>query len=184
MQRQLIQCGFLLASLTIMLTACWNEPNFSDVPAISYKAIDKITLPASEDRRTPKRDSVIITIGFQDGTGDLGEDVGRADSTRLKTVFAKETWGNYKITAYRLNATSNAYEELPLAVNAKLFFPRLTKEGQRGPIEGTLDFRQNFTYSNSSVITPVKFTIKIRDRKLQESTIIETDTVRVPLLLR
>ena len=118
MQRQLIQCGFLLASLTLLMTACWNEPDFDDTPAISFKAIDKLTLPASEDRRTPKRDSVILTIGFQDGTGDLGENT--QDSTRLKTVFGNQTWGNYEIKTYYL--VGSTYQELPLAVNSKLFF--------------------------------------------------------------
>ena len=180
MKRQLIHCAFLLLGLAPTISGCWNEPNFDDKPAISFKSIDPIDLPASADRRTPRRDSVIITLGFQDGTGDLGEDT--RDSTRLKTVFGKETWGNYQIKTLRL--VNGKYEELPLEVNAKLFFMRLTKEGQRGAIEGTLDFRQVFFYTNSSKITPVKFQIKIRDRKLQESNMIETDTVHVPILVR
>lgn len=170
----------MLLGFTLFLAGCWNEPNFDDKPYIAFKAIDVIDLPASADKRTPRRDSVIVTISFQDGTGDLGEDVGKADSTRLRTIFGKETWGNYQIKTFRL--VNGKYEEVNLAVNNKLFFPRLSKEGQRGAIEGTLDFRQNFNYSNSARLTPVKFQIKIRDRKLQESNVIETDTVHVPLL--
>ena len=162
------------------MAGCWNEPNFDDKPVISFKSIDPIELPASADKRTPRRDSVIITISFQDGTGDLGEDT--RDSSRLKNVFGKEAWGNYQIKTFRL--VNGNYEELPLDVNSKLYFMRLTKEGQRGAIEGTLDFRQVFFYTNSSKITPVKFQIKIRDRKLQESNVIETDTVHVPILVR
>ena len=66
--------------------------------------------------------------------------------------------------------------------NRVLIFPRLTKDGTKGAIEGTLEFRQVFFYSRNAKITPIKFQIKIRDRSLLESNVVETDTVHVPIL--
>lgn len=181
MQRQLIHSVLLLAGVLLTVSACINEPNYSKTPAITYKQVQPpITLPAGTGVGQGKRDSVVITIGFQDGDGDLGEDTG--DTNRIKALFAKETWGNYELRTFQY--VNGKYTELILAANQKLFFPRLTKDGQKGSIEGTLDFSQKFFYQTGQSgykIVPLKFQIRIRDRALNISNTIETDTVRVPV---
>jgi hypothetical protein len=183
MQRQLIQSGVLFLALTLGLSACFTEPDFSNTPVIRFQQIYKITKPASADRRTPKRDSVVITIDGEDGDGDLGEDI-QLDSARIRrTVFAKETWGNYELRTFQL--VNGKYEELILADYQKLFFPRLYRNDKRGPIEITsLDFGSVFPYPNNFRLVTVKFRLKIRDRALRESNTIETDTITVPIFGR
>lgn len=183
MQRQLIQSGVLFLALALGLSACFTEPNFSNTPVIRFQQLYKITKPASADRRTPKRDSVVITIDGEDGDGDLGEDT-QLDSVRIRrTVFAKETWGNYELKTMQL--VNGKYEELILTDYQKLFFPRLYRNDKRGPVEITnLDFGSVFPYSNNVKLVTVKFRLKIRDRALHESNTIETDTITVPIFGR
>jgi len=120
-------------------------------------------------------------LKFQDKSGDIGEDVsGGADSSRLRSVFGKEAWGNYEIRTFRL--IRGNYEEVTLDVNNKLFFPRLFKPTQKGALEGTLYFRQAFFYSRGFVRYPLKFRLRIRDRALNVSNTIETDTIVLPLI--
>ncbi len=181
MRTQLIQRSLLGLGLATVLLACLDEPNYSDVPTIRLVGPPtKVTLEPGILVGQSRRDSVIVTIGFQDGTGDLGEDT--RDTTRQRLIFGKEPWGNYEIRTFQfLNGT---FTELPQGDNKKLFFPRLTREGQRGPIEGDLDFSQVFPYQRPFRMVPVKFQIRIRDRGLQVSNIIETDTISVPLNAR
>ncbi len=165
--------------LALMLTGCYSEPNYSDVPEISQPLLSPFkNLPASADRRTARRDSIVITVRFQDGTGDLGEDT-QLDSARIRrTVFAKESWGNYQLKTLRLE--NGRYVELASGDNSKLYFPRLFGKNQKGALEGTLDFSQVYFYGKSYKLYPVKYQIQIRDRALNLSNIVETDTVAVP----
>ncbi len=180
MQRQLIHPVILLFGLTLLLSSCWNEPDFDDTPKISFSGLNIFRkLPARVGVGGGERDSVIIALDFTDGNGDLGVNSPRnkADSAAYNAMFKE--WGNYQIKVFKL--VNNKYEELNLPENRQLVFPRLTKEGTKGAIEGKLEFRQIFYYSRTAKITPVKFQIKIRDRNLLESNMIETDTVHVPL---
>lgn len=182
MQRQLIQ-PYLLAlgimGIALTVSACFNEPNYPDQPEIVGSTVFPYkNLPARPGVGRGRRDSIVVTINFRDGDGNLGNDtpVPAADSARY---FSNGGWGNYKITTLRL--VNGRYEVLPTPVNRTLYFPDLTKGKPKGAIEGTLDFNQTYLYGNSSRLTPIKFQVQIRDRGLNESNVIETDTVWVPL---
>lgn len=185
MQRQLIHGVLFLIGLTTWLSSCSPEPDFSNTPRIDYEGINV-------SRRLParpgvvgggERDSVVITLRFTDGDGDLGENTPRNKTDSLAFVERyKDGWGNYEIKTFRF--VNGRFEEFLLLENRFLLFPRLTREGQRGAIEGTLDFRQVFFYTRNAPIVPVKFQIRVRDRALRVSNMVETDTVRVPVLIR
>lgn len=180
---KLIRWGFLatvLGTVSFIGSSCFKEPGYSDTPAIQYVAISKTTLEAGTGVGAAKRDQVIVITNFQDGTGDMGEDT--QDTTRLRQVFGKETWGNYEIRTFQY--VNNKFEEVTLVENAKLYFPRLTREGQKGAIEGTLELAQDIPYTRPFRMVPVKFQVRIRDRGLRVSNTIETDTVSVPLSAR
>ena len=180
MRVRLIQNGLFFGSIALLVAACYGEPDFSDTPKIDFVSVNKETIEASAGVGNSRRDSAIIAIKFQDKSGDLGENVaGGADSSRLRTVFKTETWGNYEIKTLRLN--KGKYEEVVLDINSKLFFPRLFKPNQKGALEGTLYFNQTFFYNPRYGRYPVKFQIRIRDRALNASNVIETDTITVPL---
>lgn len=177
MRRQQIQPYLFVLGVSLTLSACFNEPNYSNTPAIDFKSIFRYTIAAGQGVGKSKRDSVVITIGFKDGDGNLGNNtpLSKADSTN----YAQNgNWGNYKIRTFRL--INKQYVELPLAINQFLLFPDLAKDKPKGAIEGTLDFYQTFTYGTSYQIYPTKFQIQIRDRSLNVSNVIETDTINVP----
>jgi hypothetical protein len=180
MRIRLIQDGLFFIGLALLVTACFNEPDFGETPAIEFISITKETFEASGGIGNSRRDSVIIALKFQDKSGDLGEDIsGGADTNRLRTKFATQTWGNYEVRTFRLN--KGKYEEINQDVNNKLFFPRLYKPNQKGALEGTLYFRQIFFYNPKYGRYPVKFQVRIRDRDFNASNVIETDTITVPL---
>lgn len=177
MRRQLIQPYLFLLGMVLTLSSCFTEPNYSDIPVIDFKGIDRYQIAAGRGVGQGRRDSVVITIGFKDGQGDLGISLppSAADTLRYKSNGG---WGNYQIKTFRL--INRQYQELLQPINYSLYFPELTKGKPRGAIEGTLDFTQIFQYGTSFVLYPTKFQIKIRDRALQESNVIETDTITLP----
>lgn len=177
MQRQLIHPIGLLAGLILVVSACVSEPDYSKTPAISFKGLFAYQRAAGTGVGQSRRDSLVVIIGFQDGDGDLGENT--SDTARIRQVFGKESWGNYELRTFEI--VNGKPVELSLAGNKVLFFPRLTKDGQKGAIEGTLDFSQKFFYQTGYRLAPVKFQIRVRDRALNVSNMIETDTIRVPL---
>jgi hypothetical protein len=177
MRRQLIQPYLFVIGIACTLSACFNEPNYSNTPAITYQGLFKYTIEAGRGVGKGKRDSVVITIGFKDGDGNIGNSlpIVKADSALYQS---NGSWGSYRIRTFRL--VNRAYEEVPLAVNNTLYIPDLTKGKPRGAIEGSLDFNQLFQYGTSYQLYPTKFQIEIRDRTLNTSNTIETDTVSVP----
>ncbi len=178
MRRQLIHQGMLAVALAVTLTACFTEPEYSDTPEIRLVGPPvKVTLEAGTGVGQARRDSVIMTIRLQDGTGDIGEDP--RDSTRQRVVFSKENWGNYEVKTFEF--ANGKYTELPSADNRKLFFPRSPLAEQKGAVEGDIDFSQVFFYQRPFRMAPVRFQVRIRDRALNVSNTIVTDTISVPL---
>jgi hypothetical protein len=165
--------AILTATFTVSVIGCFEVPNYSEVPEIAFNNIDKFTVPDSFSGA--KRDSVIITIDYKDGDGDLGEDV----SNRTNKKY--DVWGNYELKMLRLN-DNKVFEEIPQASTNIIFFPILKPDRKKGPIEGKLDYSSYFPYTRSSKLTVVKFRLKVRDRAMNVSNVIETDTISVPLL--
>ncbi|GAB3326836.1 hypothetical protein GCM10027299_26430 [Larkinella ripae] len=130
--------------------------------------------PAFDDFSQSPKDSVVISVRFQDGDGDLGVSV----EERADTITYRD-WGNYELKTYRF--VNGKFEYVDLPVLNKLFFPRLKPDNKESPLEGKLDFSQSFLRSRNSRMTPVKFTVRVRDRGGNVSNVVETDTLSIPL---
>jgi len=170
--------GFVRFIFTIFLftaatTGCFTPPSYSNVPEIVFNSMTKFEV--IEPFSKAKQDSVVVTIDFKDGDGDLGE------STTNRNDPKYTNWGNYELLTFR-KTTGNQYQEVVLAANAKLFFPVLKPDRKKGPIEGKLDYAVYFPYSRNAKLTTVKFRIRVRDRALNVSNVVESDTISVPLL--
>ena len=178
-------CRLTLTTLIVGLssTACYQEPDFSTTPSISFNSVTKFTLADTFSGPNGKKDSVIITIDFKDGDGDLGEpappDLGRNDPKY-------GDWGIYELKTFR-KLPNGTFEEVILPENNKLFFPELLKgskkNNRRSPIEGVLDYSTIFYYGKNKKMNVVKFKIRIRDRALNVSNVIESDTISIPLTI-
>ena len=177
MRRQQIQPYLLALGVALSLSACFNEPNYSDTPEISFREIYRYSLEAGRGVGKARRDSVVISVNFKDGDGNLGNDVPvpKADSARY---FSNGGWGNYRIRTFRLE--NGSYKEIVLPVNNTLYFPDFTKKKPKGPISGSLDFNTTFQYGTTYKMYPTKFKITIRDRSLNQSNEVETDTLSLP----
>ncbi|WP_461125480.1 hypothetical protein [Spirosoma aerophilum] len=177
MRRQLIQPYIFVVGIALALSSCFNEPNYSDTPAIDYKGMFKYTIEAGRGVGKGKRDSVVITIGFKDGDGNIGNSIPLA-KTDSALYQSNGRWGSYRIRTFRF--INRKYEEIILPVNNTLYIPDLTKGKPKGAIEGSLDFNQIFQYGTSFKLYPTKFQVEIRDRSLNTSNIVETDSISVP----
>lgn len=165
----------LFILLAITFTGCVDIPDYSNTPSIEFNSIEKFVFLDVNGTGAPT-DSIVVTVDFKDGNGDLG-----VDATQRGDTITYSDWGNYKMTAYRVTPKGKDVieEEYPLPGNERLFFPILRPDGKSGPIKGKLSFSQNFFKSNFTSPGFIKFKITIRDRAMNVSNEIWTDTVGV-----
>lgn len=156
---------FILCILAVMLTSCFNEPDYPDTPSIAFESIQSHYRPGKGG------DSIPLVISFRDGNGDLGED----DTIRKNcfvTAFKKQD-GRYTqvvfLTSYNLNGS----------------FPRLNT-GSNSSLEGRITYSIPFFYLFRGYYHPVlnpkdtvKFQVQISDRAGNKSNIVETSDVVV-----
>lgn len=177
MPKRFIHYSLFFLGIAAVLTACLDKPDFSFTPEISNASV--VSYPTTEGFSGARADSLVISFKYRDGDGDLGISAEeRSDTVLLNTRY--RDWGNYELRAFRYD--KGQFIEVDFPTNRKLFFPRLYKSEKAGPIEGTLNFSQNFTYFRGYRMTPLKFSIRIRDRALRTSNVIESDTISLPLL--
>lgn len=66
---------WVLPLVFLAASSCYRAPEFPIEPTISFNSIkfyDVVKQPNSDPRLGPPKDSLVITINFQDGDGDLG----------------------------------------------------------------------------------------------------------------
>jgi hypothetical protein len=155
---------FLLA----LMGSCIQEPEFSTVPTLTSSSVRQLEVTDAFTQN--KKDSVIISLAFRDGDGNLGitsdEFGGKTDDKRFQGK------SNYEVRAYRrVKGVFTPVEfEQPLAT---YFFP-LRRDGKAGPIEGTLEFSQDYLPTNSRIRDTLRFDVRILDRDFQASNWLET----------
>ena len=170
--------ALIFLTIAIIIHSCYPKPNFSFIPEISYHSKKVITV---EDRATlVKKDSVVLSIKFKDGDGDLGLNAGDT----LPPFHTKESRINIFMDVFIKQGETFVPYPLPNPdVNYNGTFPRLNEEGKTNPLEGILTYKVDFSHNDFAPNTILKFKIKIRDRWAEEplhfSNEIETDTVMI-----
>lgn len=154
----------LIILLTVgLLTGCYKEVSFDVKPAIEFKELRKVIVLDAFSQS--KKDSLILTIKFQDGDGDLGLDT--RDSVLKKQGF------NYIVKPFRKK--KGVFEEFANnGVTYSGYFIRLKTDGKTGPIEGTLDYSVDFLQDFVVKKDTVKFQVTIRDRAGNLSNTVES----------
>ncbi|NBA88204.1 hypothetical protein GVN16_20695 [Emticicia sp. CRIBPO] len=151
----------------VALASCYKEPNFALKPEIEYNSIKK-------DIRIDQffggyKDSVVVSVKFQDGDGDLGlNDAEIAEAIKVNNF-------NYVIKYHR-RVNGKYVEYIPLEPLSG-FFPRLKNDGKDGPIEGVLSYTMQFLHAFTPKKDSVKFEISIKDRAGNISNSVETDMI-------
>lgn len=176
-----------LGLLASGLSSCLNEPTYSSTPVIEFGSINPIRVAPKVSGGQPV-DSVLITIRYQDGDGDLGLN---ADDQKLpQYTFPSRFSKNYFIEPL-LKVGPNRYQSLAvidsLAGNKAYVrggyygtFDRITSltDNKSAPIKGTLTRNINFGYGDVFTVgQTVKFRVSIADRALHVSNIITTDSI-------
>jgi hypothetical protein len=175
-------CG--LISLTSV--SCSSLPDLTESPKIKYK-----NLRFAKGNNTVF-DTMFLTLDFEDGNGDLG-------------LAANETTGNFALLKpdgsinenhynimirpfIKAKGAANFAEKLlcptpPCANNFNGRYPRLLFDGVEKPLQGEIVYNfisSNFGYDNLGITDSViRFEVFIRDRSLNKSNTITTDTVLI-----
>lgn len=159
--------ALVVFSVVALVTGCYKEISFDAKPHIEFDDLKKeIRL---DQFSGSKKDSVILTIKFQDGDGDLG-----LNEEEKKAAVEKQDF-NYIVRIFRQK--NGKFTEVPQEVPYSGFFPRLKSDNKKGPIEGTLDYSlvyfQDFVPKKDSL----KYQITIKDRAGNLSNTIESRVI-------
>ncbi|MFT5886678.1 MAG: hypothetical protein ACI9IP_003146 [Arcticibacterium sp.] len=155
--------------ILVVMSSCFKEPDFSFTPEISFDSINSVV------RLDPfigaTKDSVIITIKFKDGDGDLGVNLGE---DQIDTVGGKTDF-NYLLTNFRkVNGSFLKFESSEVSSG---YFPKLLYEEKPGAIEGKLNYSYDFIHAFTPKLDTLKFEVQIKDRAGNFSNVIETDEI-------
>lgn len=107
-------------SITAVLGACFNPPEFSVVPSIRYESV-----VFKENPNPSEKDSLVVTINFQDGDGNLGLDPQQTDEPYHSTSYYLANDGD-TIPIGTFSPRTNLQEMLsiPLGVTGTLITKR------------------------------------------------------------
>jgi hypothetical protein len=166
--------------VVIAIAACKRPPDFPVVPEISYLSLTKTIgykdLGPGSCSTCPdiitKIDSVVISIYFKDGDGDLGS------SSGTENYFCK-------VLIKKGNAFVRLEDSLRNPIDKNSTFPSLNPDGKQGPLEGTLNFGPSLDIrtvaGNMGILPPftLKFQVAIKDNAGHLSNEIVTDTVQI-----
>ncbi|CAH0997145.1 hypothetical protein EMA8858_03282 [Emticicia aquatica] len=159
--------GFIILAAIASLAGCYKETTFDVKPAIEFKTLRKeIRL---DQFSGSKKDSVILTIKFQDGDGDLGLNEKEKAAAELKSDY------NYIIRLFRKK--KGVFQEFVPDVPYSGYFPRLKSDGKVGPIEGSIDYSVDFPHPFTPVKDSLKFQITIKDRAGNVSNTAESSLI-------
>jgi hypothetical protein len=159
--------GFIILAAIGSLVGCYKETTFDVKPAIEFKDLKKEI--RIDQFAGSKKDSVILTIKFQDGDGDLGLNEKEKTAAELKSDF------NYIIRIFRKKR--GVFTEYVPAVPYSGYFPRLKTDGKLGPIEGTIDYSIDFPHPFTPVKDSLKFQVTIKDRAGNISNTTESEVI-------
>ena len=180
---RLAQTAGLLSLVALGFTSCLSAPSYSNTPEISFESIkhDRYNINGS------LIDSVIITINFQDGDGDLG----LTNTEATVAPYTPKYYGaNFFMTPFVKN-TRGTYDSLKtvrpdLFLRKNSYYDRFdhlstTTDSKASPLRGTL--RRAYAFLYGSPFLPnqeVKFTVSVFDRALHQSNEIETTSIVIP----
>ncbi len=168
----------------VFFQRCYEKPSFSFVPEISPGSLSKVTI--ADGLSGTSEDIITVGINFRDGDGDLGLDPSDPPVDEFdENGDRNPLYNNYFVDI--LIQEGEDFVPIVFPDENVVFdgrFRRLLAEDKRNPIEGELRREiRFFNGPNPNVGIPpnslIKFRIKIRDRALNLSNEIESDTIRV-----
>ncbi|CAN5905093.1 hypothetical protein BH24BAC1_BH24BAC1_03760 [soil metagenome] len=172
--------------ILLALAGCQKDPPYMNepIPFINYEGYQQRTLTDDFGNRY---DSLTISIGYQDGDGDLGlssatghPDMGPPYQFLNPNGTRNPNYYNFIIDTFLKR--NGVYEPFPFPTPGFTYsgrFMRLSQDDRVEPLEGTLRYSLPPWYQStiSRPGTVVKFRIYIKDRALNNSNVVETDDI-------
>lgn len=154
--------------LVVIVSSCYKEPEFGLTPAIDFDSISKDI--RIDQQNGGKKDSIIVSIKYQDGDGDLGYDT--------EEIGAEVPRTDYNYVVKTLRKVKGAFVEYKRLETLSGFFPRLKNDSKPGPIEGKLSYRIEFyTAFEPFKNDTIRFEIYIKDRAGNKSNTTLSDPI-------
>ncbi len=151
----------------LVATSCFKEPDFALTPVISF---DSITSDIRLDQFIGStKDSVVVSIKFQDGDGDLGYNETQKAVAQNKDDF------NYIVRSFRKK--NGKFEGFETLIPLSGYFPSLKIDSKPGPIEGTLSYTIEFFHAFTPKKDTLKFEIQIKDSAGNLSNVATSDEI-------
>jgi hypothetical protein len=164
------------------LTGCFSEPDYPSTPQIEFVRLQNL-----ESKARANTDSVVITLFFRDGDGDLGltsTDTLPPFSERNSDGTVNRFRNNFFADVERLNENGE-FEPVTFAsqnFNLNSRFPILNTLDKETALEGDLRYSLILFATSFSPVQQgdvLRYKISIADRKLNESNFIVTDPMTV-----
>ncbi len=155
-------------AIPLFFLSCSRGPEYDKTPTIKFEKIRKESYV--DTITTAQNDSIIITIYFQDGDGDLGtSDTSDPDNYIVQT----------------LKSTNGVFNPLGTPIDLGGKFSELAPENYTGPIDGLLDY-STIMLETAAISNPdlekgdtLKFRVYIIDQAGNTSNTIETDPITI-----
>src|SRR6478735_5050911 len=168
--KRISSISFLLIVFFLLFNSCRKKPEYSNTPYISMNAVRHYVVYSVN--RGVMVDSLILSVNFQDGDGDLG-----VDQDDLLQSPWKDTV-NIVVDVYR--KTGSTYTLLHLSPSYNGNFPLLSPKKIKGPINGVLEYNFNIAHSVFQPVNDVlRFDVRILDRALNSSNTVTTPDITV-----
>lgn len=156
--------------LSTLLSGCLSIPDYPDTPQIEFYDIS--STPSVDQNTGGYKDSVVISIKFKDGDGDLGYTQSEIDSLRNTSNY------NYVVNQFR-KVSGEYVPYVPIEPYSGYFF-QISNE-KPGPLEGIIHYNGVQIYHSFYPFPKdsIRFEVYIKDRAGNISNTITTDPVYV-----
>jgi hypothetical protein len=184
-----LRFSLLFALLCTAAASCISPPDYSDTPRIKFKKLEAVRITSP----TGIFDSDTITVSFEDGNGDLGlssEDTMEPYNEVIDPLTKRNTNLNYFNYYIQPQVKRPGDQQFVDFVNAPPLgfvgeynsrYPRLGPDSDKeAPLKGDLRFNiKLFLGSPFNTGDQVRFKVSIKDRALNQSNEIITDSYTV-----
>ncbi|SFG01607.1 hypothetical protein [Pontibacter chinhatensis] len=173
--KYMLKYSLLLLVLAFALSSCREEPNYSDIPAITFDRVEQYTYT----KNRVVFDSLVVVVDYQDGDGDLGLSRGDNGSQTGPDFEPPFNPGSQYFDNFIVNLQvkrGNTYE--PSFVNFNGRFPRLSGDEKPEALEGEIRYTiTSFTTESYPFRDTVRFEVFIYDRALNKSNVVYSDDI-------
>lgn len=171
MKDKLKKYRIFISIIILFICSCQRPPDYDKIPKIEFKSIQKSVIFSQVS--LSKQDSIVVTLSFEDGDGDLGMTTDQVNKNPYVGFYER----NYHATLYK--RVKGVYKEVfDLEGNTLKyggFFPPLVDK--EGPIDGDLNYQILISHNNAQILEAfdtLRFEIFIIDRDLNQSNTITT----------